>query len=77
MSCWWNYDIAVYGDSDKLIELEKALPDLTYKTVSGEEATVFQSIRELETHSASFAYTPRATMAPTVLSWSFVKGSRC
>src|SRR6516162_3047684 len=50
MSCWWNYDIAVYGDSDKLIELEKALPDLTYKTVSGEEATVFQSIRELETH---------------------------
>jgi hypothetical protein len=50
MSCWWNYDIAVYGDRDKLIELEKALRDLTYKTVSGEEATVFQSIRELENH---------------------------
>ncbi len=50
MSCWWDYDIAVYGDHYKLIELEKALPDLTYLTVSGEEAQVFHSIRELENH---------------------------
>jgi len=50
MSCWWNYYIAVYGDRDKLIELEKVLPDLTYKTVSGDQAEVFHSVRELENH---------------------------
>jgi hypothetical protein len=42
--------IAVYGDRDKLKELEKALPELTYETVSGDQAQVFHSIRELENH---------------------------
>jgi hypothetical protein len=50
MSCWWDYEIAVYGDRDKLKELEKALPELTYETVSGDQAQVFHSIRELENH---------------------------
>ena len=50
MSCWWDYDVVVYGDRDKLIELEKALPELTYDTVSGDQAKVFHRIRELENH---------------------------
>ena len=50
MSCWWDYDVVVYGDRDKLIELEKALPELTYETVSGDQAKVFHRIRELENH---------------------------
>jgi len=55
MSYWWDYDIAVYGDRDKLIELEKALPELTYETVSGDQAKVFHRIRELENHFAFLA----------------------
>jgi hypothetical protein len=50
MSCWWDYDVVVYGDREKLIELEKALPELTYETVSGDQAKVFHRIRELENH---------------------------
>jgi hypothetical protein len=50
MSCWWDYNVTIYGDRDKLIELEKALPELTYKTVSGDQAKVFHRIRELENH---------------------------
>ena len=50
MSCWWDYDVVAYGNRDKLIELEKALPELTYETVSGDQATVFHRIRELENH---------------------------
>jgi hypothetical protein len=51
MSSWWDYTITVYGDTDKLKDLEKALPnDLTYVFESGEQTNVFHHISELENH---------------------------
>src|SRR5215831_11012787 len=57
MSCWWDYDVVVYGDRDKLIELEKVLPELTYDTVSGDQAKVCQRFPMLTFGGTFYNYT--------------------
>jgi hypothetical protein len=44
MSSWWYYDFAVYGDPEKLRELEKTLPDMTYENRLDEQVPVFYDV---------------------------------
>jgi len=55
MSSWWYYDFAVYGDPEKLRELEKTLADMTYETVLGLQIPVFDHVTEVEYHGGFLA----------------------
>jgi hypothetical protein len=54
MSCWWDYDFAVYGDLKRISDIEAKLPADTYETMSGDRVPVFHHV-EIERYPGFLA----------------------